>query len=95
MKIEITRQTFVKGVLAEVGDILDVDEKTFFVLVKETRKAVEADPGIITKTPTLKDMTVAKLKELLDKLEVDYDFKAKKCELVELVEENTEEPPDE
>lgn len=41
MEIEITRQTFVKGNLAEVGDILDVDEKTFFVLVRETKKAIE------------------------------------------------------
>jgi len=41
MRVKITRQTFVKGELAEVGDVIDVDEKTYFALVKETRKAVE------------------------------------------------------
>ena len=41
MKVKIIRQTFVKGELAEVGDVIEVDEKTFFVLVRETKKAVE------------------------------------------------------
>lgn len=45
------------------------------------------------KTPPPKDMTVAALKELLDKLEVTYDAKAKKDELIALVEAKTAEPP--
>ena len=47
------------------------------------------------KTPPPKEMTVAALKDLLDKLEVDYDAKAKKDELIALVEKNTDEPPKE
>lgn len=47
------------------------------------------------KTPPPKDMTVAALKDLLDKLEVSYDAKAKKDELVELVMTKTGEPPKE
>lgn len=41
MKVKITRQTFIKGELAEIDDVIDVDEKDFFVLVRETKKAVE------------------------------------------------------
>jgi hypothetical protein len=47
--------------------------------------------GIIARTPVLKDMTVASLKELLDKLEVLYDAKARKDDLIALVEANTKE----
>ena len=43
MKVKITRQTFVKGELAEVGDVINVDEKDFFVLVRETKKAIEVN----------------------------------------------------
>ena len=47
------------------------------------------DDGIIARTPALKDMTVTSLKELLDKLEVPYDAKTKKDDLIALVEANT------
>jgi hypothetical protein len=40
-------------------------------------------------------MRVSELKDLLDKLEVDYPSDARKQELVDLVKANTEEPPEE
>ena len=59
-------------------------------IIKKTPETKE----IIAKTPEPKDMTVPALKELLDKLEVPYDAKAKKDELVELVMTKTAEPPE-
>lgn len=38
--VKITRQTFVKGELAEVGQVMPVDEKDFFTLTTGTKKAV-------------------------------------------------------
>ena len=43
----------------------------------------------------IEDMTVAEIKELLDKLAVEYDPKAKKADLVQLVKDNTGPPPEE
>ena len=45
--------------------------------------------GTIARTPALKQMTVAKLKKLLDKLEVSYKARTKKADLIALVEANT------
>jgi hypothetical protein len=71
-------------------------KKELKVLDGEPMLTVEyVDDKEIIKTPPPKDMTVAELKELLDKLEVPYDAKAKKDELIALVEENTGEPPKE
>lgn len=56
---------------------------------------VEEVEGVIAETPDLENMTVVALKVLLAKLEVDYDAKAKKSELIELVKTNTGEPPPE
>ena len=51
------------------------------------------DDAIIAKTPALKDMKADELKDLLDKLEVEYPSDAKKADLVELVKTHTAEPP--
>lgn len=67
-------------------------EKELEILDGEPMLSVEHVDDEI-KTPPPKDMTVAALKELLDKLEVPYDAKAKKDELVALVMEKTAEPP--
>ena len=61
-------------------------KKELKILDDEPMLSVEhIDDEEIIKTLPPKDMTVAALKELLDKLEVPYDSKAKKDELVELV----------
>ena len=71
-------------------------KKELKILDSEPMLHVEyIDDKEIIKTPPPKDMTVAALKELLDKLEVPYDAKAKKDELVALVEAKTAEPPKE
>lgn len=44
------------------------------------------DDGEIARTPALSEMTVTSLKELLDKLEVSYDAKIKKDDLIALIE---------
>lgn len=64
-------------------------------LVKKGRVEIPAEEEIIAKTPELKDMTVPQLKKLLDKLEVEYDAKALKGDLISLIEEKTAEPPKE
>lgn len=47
------------------------------------------------KTPPLSDMTVRELKDLCDKLEIEYAANAKKADLVDLIEKNTAKPPEE
>lgn len=59
------------------------------LLATSKKQKFEAIDGIIAETGELTDMTVKKLKVLLDKLEVPYDAKATKSDLVSLVEENT------
>jgi HeH/LEM domain-containing protein len=77
------------------GESLDVPDKEAKRLLGKDRVEIPAEEEIIAKTPEPKDMTVAELKKLLDKLEVPYDAKALKPELIKLVEENTAEPPEE
>lgn len=86
-----------KGKLYLPGESLpkDMPKKEAERLVKKGRVEMPAEEEIIAKTPEPKEMTVLQLKELLDKLEVEYDAKALKPELIELVEENTAEPPEE
>ncbi len=70
-------------------------KKELKILDGESMLRVEyLDDEEIIKTPPPKDMTVAALKELLDELEVPYDSKARKDELVELVMTKTAEPPE-
>jgi HeH/LEM domain len=71
----------------------DMPKKEVDRLLKKNRVEIPAKEEIIAETPEPKDMTVPALKELLDKLEVPYDAKAKKDELVELVMTKTGEPP--
>ena len=100
-KIKITRNTVAGGKAVEVDDVLTVSEDItesdarYFTQIKKAVLAVEVDPEETTKTPAPKDMKVAELQELLDKLEVEYDAKALKKDLVALVEANTEDPPGE
>lgn len=49
----------------------------------------DLDGGIIARAPDLKDMTVTSLKELLNKLDIAFDPKARKDDLISLVEANT------
>lgn len=68
-------------------------KKELKILKDEPMLSVEhIDDKKIIKTPPLKDMTVAALKELLDKLKVPYDAKDRKDDLVARVEENTADP---
>jgi hypothetical protein len=53
------------------------------------------DDGVIAETKPPEKMTVPELKDLLDKLEVEYASDAKKADLLELVEKHTSEPPTE
>ena len=73
------------------GELLpeSMSKKDLERLVKKGRVEIPAEEEIIAKTPELKDMTVPKLKGVLDVLEVEYDKKAKKDELIALVEKNT------
>ena len=53
------------------------------------------DDGVIAESKAMDKMTVPELKALLDKLGVGYPADAKKAALVELVQANTDEPPQE
>jgi HeH/LEM domain len=92
--VKIRRQTFIKGELAEVDDVVQVDDKDFVQLTTGTKKAIPCDAPKAKKKIEpklgLKTMTVPKLRDLLDKHNVDYDAKAKKNELVTLAELNIE-----
>lgn len=50
---------------------------------------------IIARTPALEKMDAKKLKELCDRLEIEYPADAKKPDLIELIKANTAEPPKE
>lgn len=65
------------------ADLLSTSRKQRFEAV---------DDGRISETPELKDMTVAALKEALNKLDIPYDSKATKAVLIGLIEANTAEP---
>jgi hypothetical protein len=69
---------------------------------EEEIAVLEADPmlaithvedKIIAETPALKDMTVAELKGLMEKLVLPYDTRATKAVLIKMIEANTAEPP--
>lgn len=53
---------------------------------------VDIDDNVIKEVPGLEDMTVVRLKALLDKLNVQYDSKAAKTVLIGLVDANTDGP---
>ena len=84
-----------KGKLYLPGELLpkDMPKKQVERLLEKNRVKKPAEEEIIAETPEPKDMTVAQLKELLDKLEVEYDARALKPALIELVMTNTAEPP--
>lgn len=75
----------------EIKDYPDEFGENLIATSKKQR--FEAVDGLPAKTPALEDMTVAALKELLDKLTVPYDTRATKAVLIGLVEANTAEPP--
>lgn len=65
-------------------------------------KALKAEPMLVVQeiedeiiTPAPADMTVAELKELLERLNIEIPANAKKADLIELVTKNTAEPPKE
>jgi hypothetical protein len=69
---------------------------------KEEIAILKADPMLIVKhaedpviaeTPALKDMTVAELRGLMEKLVLPYDARATKAVLIKMIEANTAEPP--
>ena len=67
------------------------DEFAEDLLVTSKKQKFEAVDGVICETGALEDMTVAALKELLGKLDVSYDSKATKAELIKLIESSTAE----
>ncbi|MBW2559967.1 MAG: hypothetical protein JRE40_03815 [Deltaproteobacteria bacterium] len=60
--------------------------------VKRVLTVEREDELVIAKSPVLRDMTVAALKDLLDTLNVKYDNRATKAVLIGLVDANTDEP---
>jgi len=63
----------------------DMPKKEIERLVKKGRVEVSEQEDVIAKKQDSKDMTVVALKKLLDKLEVEYDTKAKKDDLIALI----------
>ena len=99
IKIKSKREGFRRCGVAHTKEPVEHADDKFSV---EEITALEADPmltvthvadKVIAETPVLTEMTVAGLKELLDKLEVAYDKKATKAVLIDLVKTNTAEPP--
>jgi hypothetical protein len=77
-----------RGKLYLTGETLDVPGKEAKRLLDKGVCEL-CDDGEIARTPALSEMTVTSLKELLDRLEVSYDAKTKKDDLIALVEANT------
>jgi HeH/LEM domain len=78
------------------GDVIaDIKEKEAARLLKKGHVRMTVDDAVIAETPPIDDMRVAELKDLLDKLEVDYPSDALKADLVDLVKTHTAEPPEE
>ncbi|WP_319521662.1 HeH/LEM domain-containing protein [uncultured Desulfosarcina sp.] len=74
--------------------IRDMPEKEALRLIgKGHVEPAAGDDGVIAETEPPEKMTVPELKDLLDKLEVEYASDAKKAELLELVKKHTGEPP--
>lgn len=76
------------------GKPIDLPEKEALRLIAKGAVRPADDDGIIARASAPEEMTVPKLKELLDKLEVEYPVKANKAELVDLVKQNTATPPE-
>lgn len=70
-------------------------EEQVEILKAEAMLIVEDDGYIAKADKPLKEMTVADLKELCNKLEIEYSGNAKKADLIELIEKHTAEPPEE
>lgn len=79
------------------GQVIAMDEKEALrLLAKKNPPVAAADSeGIIAASPPLEKMSAAKLKQLLDKLKVEYPADAKKEDLMALVLANTAAPPQE
>ena len=65
------------------------------IFIGKATPVVDEGDGVIAETKPPEDMTIPKLKELLDRLEVPYASDARKDDLVALVKENTGTPPEE
>jgi len=82
------------GKLYLPGEPLEIDDKEAERLLKKNRVEMPmAGEEIIAKTPAPDKMSTKELKLLLDELKVPYGAKAKKDELVELVNTATATPP--
>ncbi len=73
------------------GQEIELSEKEAQILGASVKPVAEF--AVIARTQPIEEMTVPKLKELLDKLTVEYPSDAKKADLIELVETHTTELP--
>lgn len=85
------KETFFSG---QTIDDMDDREAVRLLQKGHVRKAADDDP-VIAASPPLEEMTKAQLRDLLDKLAVEYPADAKKADLIALVEKHTAEPPEE
>ena len=104
IRITSRKDGFIRGGVRHPAEPTAYPDKFFG---KAQLEAIEAEPmlvvehidgpapGEIATTSAPDKMTVPQLKELLDKLKIDYPADAKKVDLVALVEKNTAEPPKE
>ena len=75
------------------GDSFETSEKGAKRLIDKGVAREAHEDGVITRSDDPADLTVPQLKELLDKLEIEYPKKVKKAELLDLLATNTAEPP--
>lgn len=67
-----------EGVTRNKGDAFKVSEERF-------KEINTAGHGTLAEEIVIKDLTAKQLKELLDQMGIEYNPKAKKSELIELV----------
>jgi hypothetical protein len=76
------------------GSSFDINDKEAERLIRKGVVTETEDGGIIAKSEDPEKLTVAQLKDLLDKLEIEYPANAKKADILELLEKNTAPHPE-
>ena len=86
MKIQATRKfiDIKEGVTRKKGDIFDVTEERFEE-INGTKYGILATNLEEVEEVNFEEMTVAQIKELLDKQGIEFNSKAKKDELINLI----------
>jgi hypothetical protein len=77
-----------------VGSSFDINDKEADRLIRNGVVTETESDGIVADSEDPEKLTVAQLKDLLDKLKIEYPANAKKAELLELLEKNTAPPPE-